>query len=434
MYKLITAFCLFSHAAIAGCIPNYTPIPGDNSAPLMAALATGPVCLPAATIGLGAGIALPSGADLEGQGPVSVLQMLPGSPVTSMLANWGPISNIRIANLTIDGNSSTQLGQGYPIGLSSVSGALFDSIRIINPYGCAFWINGPDPGTPPDGIQINSNITIRNSVIDGTNQHPSTRNADLVVLGRTNGSTFHNNTITGGGANQLAWQFNKNFAITSNTLRQCWRCIYMETNQRGVIYDNDIAIAGVPAPQIGDAQLVGMWLTDAGLSYGGTDYSSPKDVTIFSNRIHDFTRSGGTTGIVGILVSGMINLPAERIAIDGNAISAFSNGSGQNIGVAIQGDVRTASIWNNTVTGVSMGYFPIGGAYAGIARQWDVALMNNYAAGSTWAMYSVNGSGNAKNFSSIGNNFPLSLNTYSGGYDVGVTTMPGFLAGHNVGF
>lgn len=414
---------------------DYAPIAGDNTAALnatilSAASAGQTLFIQPGLCGIAGSIFLPSGARIRGYSQsATTIQKISGSPVANMIVNAAAFSDVMISDLTIDGNSANQSGAFFPLGLSSVSRLTIERIKIVNPWGTAFWINGPDPGVPPDGAQINFDVTIRDCIIDGTAQRD--RSADMTVLGRINRLLFSNNYLTGAGANMLALQFLNKWNVEYNHLTKFWRGIYIESSQFGGLFRNDLDTLGTPAPAIGDARAVGIWATSANESYPGVGYNGCRWIDISHNTISNLVRSTGSTGLAAIVVSGLggsnyaVNNRVERNIIAGGYTQA-NNG----YGIVVEGAHDGTTVDGNSIWAFN-GAIVATGTYGGVSAMSDVSVKDNVA--ESCNVFGLSASGTTHtNFSSIGNR--MSNNASPGGYSGGITGTTGFLSANNQGF
>jgi parallel beta-helix repeat protein len=440
-----------NHLTTQQASPNmlYTPVSGDNTAALNAAAlaavaANEELTLPAGTIEVAGNWAWPSNFRVGGAGiSHTIIHKTAGTAAATLISAVGtaaaPVHDIYAHDFTVDGNAVNQTcSQYYNFGAAHINNLTMEQICWKGFYNGGF-VLGPEGYKPavPNGEQINSNITIRNCIFDGSNQKVPLNNGDLLDLIWINGLVFENNTVSTSSSNGLSTEFNTNAIIRGNTITNCWRSIYMETSQHCLIYNNSISGTATVTPVSGDNPMVGIWLVDANQSYPNGGYGGCQDILVARNNIHDLVRTSGSTGIYGIQVSGPQGLPTTDINISDNTISNLSGG-GTAIGVYLQGDLNEILIWKNTASNVAMGYFPCGASYAGYNRMQNVSLIDNTSLHTNWSMYSANSSSTARNFYCSGNNMLTvaqgGTNVYSGGYDVGMRTMPGFLAGNNQGF
>lgn len=104
-------------------------------------------------------------------------------------------SNIRILNMTLDGDTTN--GKGSGILLREVSNILIDNVKIINTFYDAIQINlENDP--PP--IKPSENIIIKNCIISNCGKVGGAYTSDTIAFHDVRNFIISNNNITDGGA------------------------------------------------------------------------------------------------------------------------------------------------------------------------------------------------------------------------------------------
>jgi Right handed beta helix region len=203
---------------------------------------TGTVHLPAGTIELDSGIALPDGAhDLLIGGNATTLHASGGFQGRAILS-CNHCRRITVRNLSIDGNRA-QLEKPMPL---PPSGQAFANFFADN--GLLF--------TDTDGIAV-ENVTLRNiagfAVLASQVHHVAIRRADIADSG-SHTAHGHNNS-TGG---ILIEEGSSDFEVTQCTLRAIrgngiWTHSRAVRNANGLIRDNTLVEIGRDAIQVGHA-------------------------------------------------------------------------------------------------------------------------------------------------------------------------------------
>lgn len=344
-------------------------------------------------------IFLPSYLDLRGTGAGTILKVknahdataLLNSNYSTSLASGGGNTDIRLSDFWIDSNGDAQNVGMYPLALVNVQNVELRRLRLFNPTGTLLYLSendvfGSGPGghpAIPGAQQFNYNVTIEDCVFDGSAQRYSFNNADLNVVCRVQGLWMRRNTFIGGGANCISLQMNREFHFCENVVRNFFRGVFVESCSFGEISRNDLFQLGTIAWAIGDDTYCGIWLCSANESYPGAGYNASSDILVHGNHIHDLTRGGGATGLIGIRVSGPYgSVGAFRNTISDNIISRFAaSGSQERAGIVLEGWCEDCVVKGNVVTGQSdsaeHGIVMGRGGYGGADDIRNCAALNN---------------------------------------------------------
>lgn len=326
----------------ANNIIYYTPVAGDNTVALQAAINSTAIAkkilqLPCATTIQGAGpIFLQTNSHIRGCGKFSsIIQKTASSGATTFITNNFPTSNVTIEQFQIDGQGASQGGNFYIFVVELMTNFTVDNMYFGGGWGNVFYLyeddtRGSGPGgrpATPYGQQYSSNVTVTNSVFDGTGT--SLPSADLADFLRITNFTFRNNIVMNGGANCMGSQFNTNFVIDGNTYFNCWRAVYGETNYNGSITNN--SIYGTTTSATGDNSQIGIWVGDANETYPAGGYAGSFSVTVANNHMHDMQRSTGTTGVIGVWVTGppVANYANANIVTGNTCFNINGGGTGR---------------------------------------------------------------------------------------------------------
>jgi len=397
-----------SFSSAKACVPNYTPVSGDNTASLnaatIAAASTGTeLGLPAGTIQISGTWIWPTNFRWCGQGQgITVVQKMPNSGTASMTSNGRPAPEMIFLNgfpsasagnyyahdATIDFNGFAQPPAQFYFGLigSYISSFTVERMTFQNPLGGGmFGIATTDQLIPtaPDGQQINGSITIRDTIFNGANQVYG-QYADLIGLVSATSVTFENNVVENNGASCLSGGFNKSVSIRHNSLINCWRGIYQETNQEFTIADNNIFWTAQPAGGGASTSVDGIWIVDANQTYVNGGYAGNKRGRIVGNHVHDINLATGTGGVQGVRISAPA-LSAQDIIVEGNTFAnlGVADGSGVTTGTLLEGGMDTILIHMNTYRNFASPSVGVttSASYDGVSISVNVQSIDNFCTG-----------------------------------------------------
>lgn len=358
---------------------------------------------------LSGGFLLPSNVYVEGEDMFnSVLRARNGlnaNFITSTgYATSNPLNgnaNIYLGNFTIDANGSNQSAASYPLSVQYVNGLELSRINMINPYGTLMWISqsdnlGSGPGgrlATPYGQYFNSHVYVHDCIFDGTGQVET--NADLNVIGSTQGSRIERNTFIGGGANCLSYQFALGGKVTGNIFKSFMRGLFVESCVDCVFDGNDFATAGVRSPLTPGAWYNGIWLASANESYGsGAGYACSSQNVVNGNVFRDFAVSDAINPIAAIRTSGY----AGALASNGNLIANnrvtnwWNNAGGGTYHILLEGQCNSVRVTNNVCDGNStaagtIGIYLGGLSYGGVSQAINCGANGNLVANINTGVY-----------------------------------------------
>jgi parallel beta-helix repeat protein len=288
----------------------------------------------------GAGIQMATGTQLIGSGPGTVLRVPNSTNGDIFVINAATTSNIHIAQLSIDGNSTNQTtGNHYGIQFTAVSSSTIDTVTIKNTLRDAVYINNSRSNNITNNILHNSFYGI---TITGTSQN------NIITNNIANTNAQYGIGVLGAG----------NTVVGNSTIGNTFYGIYLDGATRNTVTGNISRQNGAYGVYVGnvstDNSITGNTLNANSIA-GLYLNSGPLYNTISGNNLNSNT----TYGI-------RFNA-ASNNTITGNTIDANA--------VAISLD--TGSL-NNLVDGNSLTLNTLGGLYIGNASNNNTITSNRF--------------------------------------------------------